>query len=128
MQASVRPSVRRLIQHQIMSAQAAVMSPARPLPVRLQQDMKDEEMADADGHKPTAATMGAMAISGTGPTETLVICDVPGNLFSRRAGQCRAVITDSKQAAGRRNTGAAEGAGGAGNHEPGGGAAAGITL
>lgn len=69
-----------------MSAQAAVMSPARPLPVRLQQDMKDEEMADADGHKPTAGTMGAMAISGTGPTETLVICDIPGNLFSRRAG------------------------------------------
>lgn len=77
---SVGPSAgRQLIQHQIMSEQAAVMSPARPLPVRLQQDMKDEEMADADGHKPTAGTMGAMAISGTGPTETLVICDVRGN-------------------------------------------------
>lgn len=126
MQPCVGPSAgRQLIQHQIMSEQAAVMSPARPLPVRLQQDMKDEEMADADGHKPTAGTMGAMAISGTGPTGTLVICDVPGNLFSRRAGQCPAIITDSKQTAGRRNMGAA---GGAGNHEQGGGATAGDTL
>lgn len=47
-----------------------------------QQDMKDEQITDRDGQKPKADTIGVMAISTAGAREPLVICDVPGNLFS----------------------------------------------
>ncbi len=45
--------------------------------------MKDEEITDRDGQNPKADTMAAMDIGTAGARESLVICDVPGNLFSR---------------------------------------------
>ena len=59
-----------------------------------QQDMKDEEITDREGHRPTADTIGAMAIGSAGTREPGLIHDVPGNLF--RCSHAGAITSDSK--------------------------------
>ncbi len=56
--------------------------------------MKDEEIADRDGHRPKADTIEVMVIGAARAREPLVICDVPGNLFSR--AHAWAIIANSK--------------------------------
>ncbi|KAK2855850.1 hypothetical protein Q5P01_004585 [Channa striata] len=58
-----------------------------------QQDMKDDEITEREGQKPTADTIGEMTISSARTQEASVIRDVAGNLFSRhqisREHHCR---------------------------------------
>lgn len=64
--------------------------------------MKDEEITDRERQKPTADTIGAMAINSARTREPLVIHDVSGNLFS--CPHAWAIIADTKYAAGKRTS------------------------